>query len=100
MKAMHEMPRVIAAYHANFPQIAQRDTAAGPKLVLMLQYRPCLEMDRDGYGVYSAWRGGGAARSWEEEPPGGAGGQLGRGEDGGRVLVRTEGFGDEEEERK
>jgi len=56
--AMHELPAKIAAFHDNYPQIAQACEASGARVIIMLQYRPDLATDLQHYGVYRAIEAG------------------------------------------
>ena len=52
--AMHELPARIAAFHSNYPLIAEACEASGARVIVMLQYRPDLATDLKHYGVYRA----------------------------------------------
>jgi len=52
--AMHRLPGAIAALQENYRAIVAEALRTCPRLVLVLQYRPCLQMDAEFYGVYQA----------------------------------------------
>ena len=54
--ALHELPATVARFHANFAAILARVieiTSSAAHVIIQLQYRPSLDMDRH-YGVYAA----------------------------------------------
>eukprot|EP00939_MAST-03C_sp_MAST-3C-sp1_P000890 g890.t1 len=60
LREMNKLSSVITVYHRNFREIVRHirgsssTTKERPQLIIMLQYRPSIAMDADGYGVYRA----------------------------------------------
>lgn len=54
LQNMSQLPQRIGAFRKNYPKIVKRCLEITPKVCLMLQYRPSLAQEREGYGVYSA----------------------------------------------
>lgn len=54
LTAMHQLPTKLAELQRNYPAIIERVMAATPRVVIMMQYRPALDADDGGYGVYRA----------------------------------------------
>lgn len=54
LTAMHLLPVKLGELQRNYPAIIERVLKATPRVVIMMQYRPALDADDGGYGVYRA----------------------------------------------